>query len=205
MKYKSKKKVTTRTPGDIEGKVTVVPLDEIGRRQRGATEACFLHVVGSDKADDCRDRQGGEQLQKKGSIKLILLGGLSLFMILYVGWVALWSYQGEGAKKGRIGYHLCAYCGMTLSEQKFLVSILVKDQHDHDKTLHFDDIGCFFKYTQKEKVKIMEGVVYDFDSLRPIPIEKAFFEESEYQTPMGSGWISREYPNEKTTSLKDIL
>ena len=54
--------VTTRTPDHIEGKVTVVPLDEIGRRQRGATEACFLHVAGSDKADDCRDRQGGEPL-----------------------------------------------------------------------------------------------------------------------------------------------
>ena len=42
--------VTTCTPNHIEGKVTVVPLDEIVRRQRGAE--------GSDKADDCH---GGPQ------------------------------------------------------------------------------------------------------------------------------------------------
>ena len=143
--------------------------------------------------------------KKMRSIKFILLGALSLFVILYIGWVAMWSYQGRGLQKGRVGYHICAYCGMTLSEQKSLVSILVKDQHDHDKTLHFDDIGCFLKYTQKEKVKIMDGVVYDFDSLRPISIEKAFFEHSEYQTPMGSGWISREWANDKTTPIKEVI
>ena len=38
-------------------------LDEIGRRQRGASEACFLHVAASDEADDCQDRQMGGQLR----------------------------------------------------------------------------------------------------------------------------------------------
>ena len=61
--------VTTHTPGRIKGKVTVVPLDEMPRRQRGATEACFLHIDGSNKADDCHGNanavmgRGDEQLR----------------------------------------------------------------------------------------------------------------------------------------------
>ncbi|MCY4643012.1 MAG: hypothetical protein OXB88_00175, partial [Bacteriovoracales bacterium] len=39
--------VTTRTSSKNcnKGKVTVLHPDKIGRRQRGATEACFLHVA----------------------------------------------------------------------------------------------------------------------------------------------------------------
>ncbi|MCY4645157.1 MAG: hypothetical protein OXB88_11120, partial [Bacteriovoracales bacterium] len=42
------KKVTARTSSKNcnKGKVTVLHPDKIGRRQRGATEACFLHVAG---------------------------------------------------------------------------------------------------------------------------------------------------------------
>lgn len=137
--------------------------------------------------------------------KLILLGSIALFIVLYIGWVALWSYQGDGLKKGRIGYHTCAYCGMALSEQRYIASILVKDQYDHDKTLHFDDIGCLVKYARKEGIKKINGVVYDFDSLNPIPIEQAFFEKSRHQTPMGSGWISRAKSNSRTSRIKEIL
>ncbi|MCY4643616.1 MAG: hypothetical protein OXB88_03270, partial [Bacteriovoracales bacterium] len=40
--------VTARTSSKNcnKGKVTVLHPDKIGRRQRGATEACFLHVAG---------------------------------------------------------------------------------------------------------------------------------------------------------------
>ncbi|MCY4644704.1 MAG: Mur ligase family protein, partial [Bacteriovoracales bacterium] len=44
----AREKVTTRTSSKNcnKGKVTVLHPDKIGRRQRGATEACFLHVAG---------------------------------------------------------------------------------------------------------------------------------------------------------------
>ncbi|MCY4644905.1 MAG: hypothetical protein OXB88_09830, partial [Bacteriovoracales bacterium] len=43
-----KERVTARTSSKNcnKGKVTVLHPDKIGRRQRGATEACFLHVAG---------------------------------------------------------------------------------------------------------------------------------------------------------------
>ena len=41
--------VTLHTFCRSEDKVTVVPFDEISRRQRGVSEACFLHVAGSDE------------------------------------------------------------------------------------------------------------------------------------------------------------
>ena len=74
--YEDSLNVTAHTSNFIEGKVTAVPLDEIGRRQRGATEACFLHVAESDEADDCQDRQGGEQLPLN-----FFLGALTLFTL----------------------------------------------------------------------------------------------------------------------------
>ena len=62
--------VTDRAPGKNPdgGKVTAAPVDEIAVKQRGATEACLLHVAGSDDCDadehhsDPQDRHRGEQL-----------------------------------------------------------------------------------------------------------------------------------------------
>ena len=56
--------VTAHTPRKIvdNGKVTAIHLDEIGRRQRRTTEAYLKYAAGSDEADDCQDRQMGEQL-----------------------------------------------------------------------------------------------------------------------------------------------
>ncbi|MCY4643963.1 MAG: lysophospholipid acyltransferase family protein, partial [Bacteriovoracales bacterium] len=47
-KSREAQKVTARTSSKNcnKGKVTVLHPDKIGRRQRGATEACFLHVAG---------------------------------------------------------------------------------------------------------------------------------------------------------------
>ncbi|MCY4643130.1 MAG: hypothetical protein OXB88_00775, partial [Bacteriovoracales bacterium] len=47
-----------------KGKVTVLHPDKIGRRQRGATEACFLHVAGKRRGSRLPRLPGGEQLQK---------------------------------------------------------------------------------------------------------------------------------------------
>ncbi|MCY4643527.1 MAG: hypothetical protein OXB88_02820, partial [Bacteriovoracales bacterium] len=45
------------------GKVTVLHPDKIGRRQRGATEACFLHVAGKRRGSRLPRLPGGEQLR----------------------------------------------------------------------------------------------------------------------------------------------
>ncbi|MCY4643461.1 MAG: hypothetical protein OXB88_02490, partial [Bacteriovoracales bacterium] len=45
-----------------KGKVTVLHPDKIGRRQRGATEACFLHVAGKRRGSRLPRLPGGEQL-----------------------------------------------------------------------------------------------------------------------------------------------
>ncbi|MCY4643606.1 MAG: hypothetical protein OXB88_03220, partial [Bacteriovoracales bacterium] len=47
-----------------KGKVTVLHPDKIGRRQRGATEACFLHVAGKRRGSRLPRLPGGEQLPK---------------------------------------------------------------------------------------------------------------------------------------------
>ncbi|MCY4643140.1 MAG: hypothetical protein OXB88_00830, partial [Bacteriovoracales bacterium] len=47
-----------------KGKVTALHPDKIGRRQRGATEACFLHVAGKRRGSRLPRLPGGEQLPK---------------------------------------------------------------------------------------------------------------------------------------------
>ncbi|MCY4644566.1 MAG: hypothetical protein OXB88_08100, partial [Bacteriovoracales bacterium] len=46
-----------------KGKVTVLHPDKIGRRQRGATEACFLHIAGKRRGSRLPRLPGGEQLR----------------------------------------------------------------------------------------------------------------------------------------------
>ncbi|MCY4644650.1 MAG: hypothetical protein OXB88_08545 [Bacteriovoracales bacterium] len=61
-----RKEVTARTSSKNcnKGKVTVLHPDKIGRRQRGATEACFLHVAGKRRGSRLPRLPGGEQLRK---------------------------------------------------------------------------------------------------------------------------------------------
>ncbi|MCY4644040.1 MAG: hypothetical protein OXB88_05425 [Bacteriovoracales bacterium] len=56
--------VTARTSSKNRNKdkVTVLHPDKIGRRQRGATEACFLHVAGKRRGSRLPRLPGGEQL-----------------------------------------------------------------------------------------------------------------------------------------------
>ncbi len=142
--------------------------------------------------------------KNKKDIKSIISLGLVIFITSYVGWVMLWSHKGDGLKRGRIGYDTCAHCGMALSDQRYVASILIKDQFDNDKTLHFDDIGCLINYTQQGEVTIIDGVVFDFYSLSPISIKNAYFEKSKNQTPMASGWISREKKGQESKRFEQI-
>ena len=65
----TRKEATTRllNKNRTESKVTASHLDEVGRNPRGATEAYSRYVEGCDEADDCRDRQMGKQLQRRGN------------------------------------------------------------------------------------------------------------------------------------------
>ncbi|MCY4643193.1 MAG: hypothetical protein OXB88_01100, partial [Bacteriovoracales bacterium] len=58
-----------------KGKVTVLHPDKIGRRQRGATEACFLHVAGKRRGSRLPRLPGGEQLREKSAGTKILWYG----------------------------------------------------------------------------------------------------------------------------------
>ncbi|MCY4644982.1 MAG: hypothetical protein OXB88_10220, partial [Bacteriovoracales bacterium] len=51
-----------------KGKVTVLHPDKIGRRQRGATEACFLHVARKRRGSRLPRLPGGEQLRLRGLV-----------------------------------------------------------------------------------------------------------------------------------------
>ncbi|MCY4644455.1 MAG: hypothetical protein OXB88_07535 [Bacteriovoracales bacterium] len=79
------KKVTTRTSSKNcnKGKVTVLHPDKIGRRQRGATEACFLHVARKRQGSRLPRLPGGEQLHKKRDSTIIRSShSLLLFLTL---------------------------------------------------------------------------------------------------------------------------
>ncbi len=142
---------------------------------------------------------------KNKSTKFFILGGILLFVLLYIFWVYSWSVQGEGLKKGRLGIDECHQCGMLLSDQRSVISILTKDNLNHDVTHHFDDIGCFLNYASTHREEKWEGLSYDFETLKEIPLTKANFEKGNYHTPMGSGWIIRKEPNSQTKSLIEVL
>ncbi|MCY4644841.1 MAG: hypothetical protein OXB88_09510, partial [Bacteriovoracales bacterium] len=67
-----------------KGKVTVLHPDKIGRRQRGATEACFLHVARKRRGSRLPRLPGGEQLLDENlfyffSLSLSTVTGTSSF------------------------------------------------------------------------------------------------------------------------------
>lgn len=136
---------------------------------------------------------------KNGKAVLISL----VIFLLALGSGIIYLSQDRGLQVGRIGVDTCIRCGMALAEKRSSASVVFKGD---PKTIHFDDIGCLKKHAQKHNLKeITDGIVYDFDSENPIPITRAFFEESTYQTSMGSGIIARERASEKTITLDQLL
>ncbi|MCY4645191.1 MAG: hypothetical protein OXB88_11290 [Bacteriovoracales bacterium] len=75
--------VTARTSSKNcnKGKVTVLHTDKIGRRQRGATEACFLHVAGKRQGRRLPRLPGGEQLPRIGHALILFFIIISLFLL----------------------------------------------------------------------------------------------------------------------------
>lgn len=142
---------------------------------------------------------------KSKSTKFFIIAGIAVFFLIYFIWVVSWSTQGKGLRRGEIGIDPCHLCGMLLSDQKTVVSILTNNQHNHETTYHFDDIGCFLTYAQKHKAEKWEGVAYDYETLEEIPLINTNFEKSDYRTPMGSGLISRKNPGPNTSNLVDAI
>ncbi|MCY4643007.1 MAG: Flp pilus assembly protein CpaB, partial [Bacteriovoracales bacterium] len=83
-----------------KGKVTVLHPDKIGRRQRGATEACFLHVAGKRRGSRLPRLPGGEQLLKTAKIKPMNTKAFTLSLIVAsIAVFMVYSYiEGEEAK-----------------------------------------------------------------------------------------------------------
>ena len=49
--------VTTHTSFPAEGRVTVVPFDQIEKRQRGTSKKCLRHTAEREKANDCHENE----------------------------------------------------------------------------------------------------------------------------------------------------
>lgn len=142
---------------------------------------------------------------KNKSTKYFLLGGISVFFLIYLIWVISWSTQGEGLKKGQLGIDECHQCGMLLSDQRTVVSVLSTDSFGHSVTYHFDDVGCFLNYSSNHPQGKWIGISYDYETSQEIPLINTNFEQSNYRTPMGSGWISRKNPGPNTSNLVDSI
>ncbi|MCY4643207.1 MAG: heme o synthase [Bacteriovoracales bacterium] len=108
-------RVTARTSSKNcnKGNVTAIHLGEIGRRQRRTTEAYFKYAAGSDEADDCQDRQIGEQLPQRENLGeawalllLTLLGQMGL---------GLWSVFRESAPIPRLLHLFFALLAVSLA------------------------------------------------------------------------------------------
>ena len=142
---------------------------------------------------------------KNKSTKYFIFAGILVFFLIYLIWVVSWSNQGEGLQKGRLGIDECHQCGMLLSDQKTVVSVLTKDSYGHSVTYHFDDVGCFLNYASTHSQEKWIGIAHDYETAQEIPLINANFEQSNYRTPMGSGWIVRKNPDNHTHNLIDSI
>lgn len=142
---------------------------------------------------------------KNKSTKYFLLAGVLVFFLIYLIWVISWSTQGEGLKKGQLGIDECHQCGMLLSDQRTVISVLSKDSYNHSITYHFDDVGCFLNFANTHPQENWIGIAHDYETSKEIPLINANFELSNYRTPMGSGWIVRKNAAPNTSNLSDSI
>jgi hypothetical protein len=127
--------------------------------------------------------------------KLKILGGLFFLVSAYVGWTLFWNRQGNELQKVQLGKDTCVQCGMIVSDVRFSVSILVKNNIENLTTLHFDDVGCFLKYAHAHQLQPLTGVVHDYETSHEFNLQNALFVKSGVATPMGSGWTVIENRN----------
>lgn len=114
---------------------------------------------------------------------------LVLFGVAAV-WVAVWSGRGNSLETVRLGMDRCFHCGMIVSDLRFAVSALDRDEQGHTVTRHFDDPGCFQEFAKQYPNRQWVGVAHDFRDSREIPLSQTQFQKSELDTPMGSGMVA---------------
>lgn len=120
-------------------------------------------------------------------MKRIVLG---LFFIvgIYSAWVLAWSRQGAELASVRLGVDRCHHCGMIVSEMRYAISVLGKDEQGHPVTWHFDDPGCYEAFARAHPGK-WTGVAHDARTGSEIPLDRARFVHTGDETPMGSGTV----------------
>lgn len=126
---------------------------------------------------------------KRGSFaKILLLAGV--MVAAYAFWIAAWSRHGEQVRPVRVGIDSCHHCGMIVSDPRFAISVLDRDEQGHVQTRHFDDPGCFRAYAKKTGGTEWIGVAHDYRTGRELALKDAKLVDSGVETPMGSGVIA---------------
>lgn len=129
---------------------------------------------------------------------LLIGGGVAAVMLLLV--LKLSSPDEKAAALGvRIGVDKCHECGMIISDIRYAVVAQYTDAIAGDTIQRFDDIGCFFSVVAKQPSSHWDGVVFHHETGTKIPLGIARFEQGDYHTPMGSGWIAHSDNSSGTT------
>jgi len=107
---------------------------------------------------------------------------LSSLMLMMLG---LQACQGNnGPKPIKYGTDQCAYCKMTVSDQRFGTQLQTKK----GRVYNFDDVSCMVAFVKESKVKKEEVASYylpDYTNNKLMPADKMFYLKSEeLKSPM---------------------
>ena len=134
------------------------------------------------------------------TIRKLLVGLLILpsFYLLFVGlnhWLRPWIHAGEEVIKGQVGIDICSQCRMKLSHPKHIVSIVLQQENRPTQNLHFDDVGCFKHYMERNPQAKYFGMVTDYFTGEWLNLTQAeIISDLQYSTPMNSHTIARKKP-----------
>jgi hypothetical protein len=126
----------------------------------------------------------------RGKVARKLTLAVMVLLVAYAVWIALWARQGEGLAAVRLGIDRCHHCGMIVSDIRYSVSILDRDEEGHAVSRHFDDPGCYQEFAREHPGRSFAGIAHDYRSGQAMPIESARFERRAVETPMGSGVVA---------------
>lgn len=127
---------------------------------------------------------------RKKTIPLICLFIAMPIALAYI-WLSYLEDTGDEIPPIKIGTTMCSYCGMIISDIRFAAAIRVKINETENQVYYYDDLGCLSKHRHVLKGNV-EGWVHDFKTGQPIPLKDAQFFKTNYQTPMGSGWMAHD-------------
>lgn len=128
---------------------------------------------------------------KKKTLPLILLFTAIPIILAYI-WLSYLNDTGDEIPPIKIGNTTCSYCGMIISDLRFAAAIKVKTSEAENQIFYYDDLGCLAKHKHVLKGDIIEGWVHDSKTAQPILLKNAQFSMTNYQTPMGSGWMAHD-------------